>query len=68
MDEGATMSSEPGICTLCGQPLPKPSWLVRITGTMAPTHTHKGAVGDACWVGMNKRLGITDPGPKPSHY
>lgn len=53
-------------CLLCGEPLPEPSWWARVTGTVFPTHTPNGAVGDACWLKFNERMGIEDPGPRPN--
>lgn len=55
-------------CMLCGEPLPPPKWWARITGTSPPSHDPDGPDGDACWAGLNKRIGIEDPGPKPTNF
>jgi hypothetical protein len=52
-------------CILCGEPLPKPPWWERLTGTVPPTHKPKGAQGDLCWAKFNKRIGVKNPGPRP---
>jgi hypothetical protein len=28
-------------------------------------HDPDGPDGDACWLGLNQRMGVDDPGPKP---
>lgn len=56
-------------CLNCGEPLPVRSWWRRLLSpdwAHPPTHNPRGPDADACWAGLSRRLGITDPGPRPT--
>jgi hypothetical protein len=53
-------------CLLCGEPLPRTHWWQRIVALAPSTHSPNGAVGDACWLAFNARMGIKNPQPKPT--
>lgn len=54
-------------CLLCGLPLNRPApWWAKLIGlNPPPTHKPDGLYGEVCWQAFNKRMGITNPGPKP---
>jgi hypothetical protein len=54
------------VCMLCGEPLPPEPWWKRFFMSGPPTHKPKGAEGDACWKKFNDRMGVKNPGPRPT--
>ena len=53
-------------CVLCGRTLPKMPWWKRLLSVPLNDCGSYGADKDACWKGLNERLGIDFPGPRPT--
>lgn len=54
-------------CLHCGGTLPDVAWWKKLLALDPPPfHDPDGPMGESCWRGLNQRLGITEPGPKPT--
>lgn len=52
-------------CLLCERPLPDVPWWKRLA-SRPPFHDVDGPDSEDCWVAFNRRVGINNPGPKPT--